>query len=75
MTREAFNNLKVGDEVCLNGLCRVDAGAICKVTYIRGNRMRVKPVSGTLKAKYGFGDMNAISYKAANIIVKKDPVI
>ena len=71
MTKRQFNKLKVGDEVSLNGLCRMDVGTICKVVYICDDCMWVTPIKGTLKAEHSFGDFNEISYKAANIIQKK----
>lgn len=67
MTKQQFTNLKVGDEVFLNGLCRMDVGTKCKVTYICDDRIWVEPIKGELKAEYSLGDFNEISYKAANI--------
>ena len=66
MTKKQFNTLAVGDEVYLNGRCRTDAGTKCKVTYICGDRIWVEPIDDELEA--GFGNMNEISYKAANVI-------
>lgn len=67
MTKRQFNKLKVGDEVRLNGLCRIDVGTICKVVHIFDDCIWVVPVKGTLKAENSFGDINEISYKAANV--------
>lgn len=66
MTKKQFNTLVVGDEVYLNGRCRTDVGTKCKVTYICDDRIWVEPINDELEA--GFGDMNEISYKAANVI-------
>ena len=68
MTKKQFKQLKVGHEVILNGLCRLDTGTRCKVTYIRDDRIWVEPIEGTLKAKYSLTDMNEVSYKAVNVI-------
>lgn len=67
MTKKQFSTLAVGDEVYLNGRCRMDSGTKCKVTYICDDRIWVKPVEGALKAKC-LGDRNEISYKAANVV-------
>ena len=67
MTNKQFNTLTIGDEVYLNGLCRMDIGTRCKVTYICDDRIWVEPIEGELKANYSLGDMNEISYKAANV--------
>lgn len=66
MTKKQFNTLAIGDEVYLNGRCRMDVGTKCRVTYICDDRIWVEPIEDELKA--GFGDTNEISYKAANII-------
>ena len=68
MTKKQFNTLAIGDEVYLNRRCRIDVGTRCKVTYICGDRIWVEPIDTKLKANYSFGDMNEISYKAANTI-------
>lgn len=68
MTKRQFTKLKIGDEVCLNGLCRMDAGVRCKITYICDDRIWIKPITGKLKAEYSLGELNEISYKAANVI-------
>ena len=71
MTKKQFNTLTIGDEVYLNGLCRMDIGTKCKVTYICDDRIWVEPIKNRLKAKCSLGNINEISYKAANIIYKK----
>ena len=71
MTNKQFNALKIGDEVYLNGLCRMDIGTRCKVTYICEDRIWVEPIDGELKSNYSLGDMNEISYKAANVFNSK----
>ncbi len=68
MTKKQFKQLKVGHEVILNGLCRMDTGTRCKVTYICDDRIWVEPIEGALKAKYSLTDMNEVSYKAVNVI-------
>ena len=68
MTKRQFEKLKLGDEVILNGLCRMDAGTRCKVTYICDDHIWIEPVKGELKAEYSLTSFNEISYKAANII-------
>lgn len=67
MTKKQFNTLAVGDEVYLNGRCRIDVGTKCKVIYICDDRIWVEPIEGELKAK-AIGNRNEISYKAASII-------
>ena len=67
MTKKQFNTLAIGDEVYLNGLCQTDVGTRCKVTYICDDRIWVEPIDGELKANHSLGDMNEISYKAANV--------
>ena len=68
MTKKQFKQLKVGNEVILNGLCRLDIGTRCKVIYICDDRIWVEPIEGKLNAKYSLTDMNEVSYKAVNII-------
>lgn len=68
MTKKQFNTLAIGDEVYLNGRCRIDVGTRCKVTYICDDRIWVEPINGKLEANYSFCNMNEISYKAANAI-------
>lgn len=69
MTRQQFQNLKVGDTVILNGKCRTDAGAKCKVTYIIDDRIWVQTIDGKmLLAETAVGDWNEVSYTAANIV-------
>lgn len=67
MTKKQFHTLAIGDEVYLNGRCRLDVGTRCKVTYICDDRIWVESIEGELKAK-AIGNRNEISYKAANII-------
>ena len=57
MTKKQFKQLKVGHEVILNGLCRLDIGTRCKVTYICDDRIWVEPIEGKLNAKYSNMDL------------------
>lgn len=68
MTKKQFNTLKIGDEVYLNGMCRMDIGTKCIVIYICDDRIWVKSIGNRLKADRSLGNVNEISYKAANII-------
>ena len=68
MTKKQFKQLKVGHEVILNGLCRLDIGTRCKVTYICDDRIWVEPIEGKLNAKSSLTDMNEDYYKAVNDI-------
>ena len=49
MTNKQFNTLTIGDKVYLNGLCRMDIGTRCKVTYICEDRIWVETIDGELK--------------------------
>lgn len=71
MTKKQFKRLKVSHEVTLNGICRLDIGTRCKVTYICDDRIWVEPIEGKLNTKYSLTDMNEVSYKAVKYHLKR----
>lgn len=77
MTKKHYYNLKVGDYVILNGLCRMDVGRMCQVTCISNcdDSINIVPIDGgLLNSKRSMGTVHSISYRAADICYQYKPI-